>query len=226
MWAVRYLTAVCRLITYYGVSPSIWSLSHFSCLTLPSISPLLPSLYFSLCCSLSPPPHHTSPFITPSPCIAPLLVLTPSPSFPLLLCCLHSFPALISLPYHLISPHLASLLPSPHLYLLLPSPHLSAVAPACAFLSQLHEILFLGVLSGRLFLYDGLSFTTRVIRLRSKQDSCAVCGTSPTIHELIDYVQFCGSAADDKGHQLKVNWYLNVIYSIHINLTIIAITAA
>jgi adenylyltransferase and sulfurtransferase len=38
----------------------------------------------------------------------------------------------------------------------------------------------------------------RKISLRGKQDSCAVCGSNPTITKLVDYNAFCGSSADDK----------------------------
>lgn len=38
----------------------------------------------------------------------------------------------------------------------------------------------------------------RTMRLRQKKKDCAICGENPTIHELIDYVQFCNGAADDK----------------------------
>ncbi|KAF6032996.1 MOCS3 [Bugula neritina] len=56
-----------------------------------------------------------------------------------------------------------------------------------------------GSLTGRLFLYDGLSFTTRVVKLRPRQPSCVVCGDTPSVTELVDYLEFCGvSSADDK----------------------------
>ncbi|KAI8987117.1 hypothetical protein BDB01DRAFT_719634 [Pilobolus umbonatus] len=38
----------------------------------------------------------------------------------------------------------------------------------------------------------------RTMKLRHKKKDCAVCGENPTIRELVDYVQFCGSGADDK----------------------------
>jgi adenylyltransferase/sulfurtransferase len=40
-------------------------------------------------------------------------------------------------------------------------------------------------LAGRLFLFDALSFETRVVKIRKDPDT-------PEIKELIDYVQFCG----------------------------------
>ncbi|CEI98604.1 hypothetical protein RMCBS344292_12709 [Rhizopus microsporus] len=46
----------------------------------------------------------------------------------------------------------------------------------------------------------------RTMRLRQKKKDCAICGESPTITELIDYVQFCqGEANDDvvSEHLLK-----------------------
>jgi molybdopterin/thiamine biosynthesis adenylyltransferase/rhodanese-related sulfurtransferase len=56
--------------------------------------------------------------------------------------------------------------------------------------------LLLGVgrpLIGRLLLYDALDMTVREMKVR-KDPKCPICGTNPTIHELIDYDQFCGVA--------------------------------
>lgn len=38
----------------------------------------------------------------------------------------------------------------------------------------------------------------RSVKLRPKKIDCVVCGDNPTIKELQDYVQFCGSGALDK----------------------------
>ncbi|KAI9481271.1 MAG: hypothetical protein EXX96DRAFT_566085 [Benjaminiella poitrasii] len=38
----------------------------------------------------------------------------------------------------------------------------------------------------------------RTIRLRERKKDCAICGENPTMTELIDYVQFCQGAANDK----------------------------
>lgn len=46
-------------------------------------------------------------------------------------------------------------------------------------------------LIGRLMLYDALSMRFRELKLR-RNPACPVCGDHPTIHELIDYEQFCG----------------------------------
>ncbi|HEX6643848.1 MAG TPA: molybdopterin-synthase adenylyltransferase MoeB [Gemmatimonadales bacterium] len=57
--------------------------------------------------------------------------------------------------------------------------------------------LLLGVgdtLVGRLVLFDALRFRTRELALRKDPD-CPVCGTSPTVTELIDYDAFCGMPA-------------------------------
>jgi adenylyltransferase/sulfurtransferase len=54
--------------------------------------------------------------------------------------------------------------------------------------------LLLGIgdpLIGRLLLFDALSMEFRELALR-KNPSCPVCGTDPTIRELIDYEAFCG----------------------------------
>ncbi|KAG2219854.1 hypothetical protein INT45_000741 [Circinella minor] len=44
----------------------------------------------------------------------------------------------------------------------------------------------------------------RSIKLRGKKENCLVCGENPTITELIDYVEFCGSGATDKEASLFV----------------------
>jgi adenylyltransferase/sulfurtransferase len=54
--------------------------------------------------------------------------------------------------------------------------------------------LILGIgepLKGRLLLYDALAMRFRELKLR-KNAECPVCGDHPTIHELIDYQEFCG----------------------------------
>src|SRR5947209_2886308 len=54
--------------------------------------------------------------------------------------------------------------------------------------------LILGIgepLVGRLLLYDALGMRFRELKLRKNPD-CPVCGEHRTIHQLIDYNQFCG----------------------------------
>ena len=54
--------------------------------------------------------------------------------------------------------------------------------------------LILGIgepLVGRLMLYDALAMRFRELKLR-RNPECPMCGDRPTIHELIDYQQFCG----------------------------------
>ncbi|MBI3207684.1 MAG: molybdopterin-synthase adenylyltransferase MoeB [Candidatus Solibacter usitatus] len=46
-------------------------------------------------------------------------------------------------------------------------------------------------LAGRLMLYDALNMKFREMRLRKSPD-CPICGPHRTIHQLIDYHQFCG----------------------------------
>ncbi len=58
--------------------------------------------------------------------------------------------------------------------------------------------LLLGIgepLIGRLLLYDALRMTFRELKLR-KEPACPVCGPNRTIHQLIDYEQFCGVAPE------------------------------
>lgn len=44
---------------------------------------------------------------------------------------------------------------------------------------------------GRLLLFDALKMKFRELKLR-KNPECPICGENPTIHELIDYEEFCG----------------------------------
>jgi molybdopterin/thiamine biosynthesis adenylyltransferase/rhodanese-related sulfurtransferase len=46
-------------------------------------------------------------------------------------------------------------------------------------------------LVGRLLLYDALDMTFREMKVR-KNPRCPICGTEPTIRQLIDYQEFCG----------------------------------
>ena len=54
--------------------------------------------------------------------------------------------------------------------------------------------LILGIgepLIGRFLVFDALRMKFRELKLRKDPD-CPVCGTHPTVTELIDYEQFCG----------------------------------
>ncbi|KAI8618672.1 hypothetical protein BC830DRAFT_1165973 [Chytriomyces sp. MP71] len=52
--------------------------------------------------------------------------------------------------------------------------------------------------SQKLMLFDAVSGSMRVVKLRGRRPDCAICGNEPTITDLIDYVQFCGANATDK----------------------------
>jgi len=49
---------------------------------------------------------------------------------------------------------------------------------------------------GRLLIYDALELSFKDIRVR-KDPECAICGKNPTITELIDYEEFCGTVSDE-----------------------------
>jgi len=51
-------------------------------------------------------------------------------------------------------------------------------------------------LAGRLMIYDALDMTYRSVTVR-KDPECPVCGKNPTITELIDYEEFCGTVSED-----------------------------
>jgi len=55
-------------------------------------------------------------------------------------------------------------------------------------------------LIGRLLLVDALGMSFRTLKLRKNPD-CPVCGTHPTVTELIDYNQFCGIAPPTEANQ-------------------------
>ncbi|HWW22825.1 MAG TPA: molybdopterin-synthase adenylyltransferase MoeB [Edaphobacter sp.] len=66
--------------------------------------------------------------------------------------------------------------------------------------------LILGIgdpLIGRLLLVDALGMSFRTLKLRKNPD-CPVCGTNPTVTELIDYDQFCGIAPPSSVGPLEV----------------------
>lgn len=75
------------------------------------------------------------------------------------------------------------------------------VLPGLLGVMQATEVikLILGVgepLVGRLVLVDALAMRFRELRVR-KNPECPVCGTHPTVTELIDYNQFCGIRGEE-----------------------------
>ncbi len=57
-------------------------------------------------------------------------------------------------------------------------------------------------LSGRLFLFDAASFTTRTLNLQRSKDN-PLNGENPTQTELIDYQQFCGINNEQESQEVK-----------------------
>jgi adenylyltransferase/sulfurtransferase len=51
-------------------------------------------------------------------------------------------------------------------------------------------------LVGRLMIYDALEMSYRTLQIK-KDPECPVCGKQPTITELIDYEEFCGTVSED-----------------------------
>jgi adenylyltransferase/sulfurtransferase len=93
---------------------------------------------------------------------------------------------------------------------LYPTPPPPGLVPSCAEAGVLGALcgtvgsiqatevlkLILGIgdsLNGRLLLYDALSMEMRQVRVR-RDPNCVVCGDNPTITQLIDYDEFCGTA--------------------------------
>ncbi len=60
-------------------------------------------------------------------------------------------------------------------------------------------------LIGRLLVFDAMRLKFRELRLRKNPD-CPVCGTHPTVKELIDYEEFCGLTAPEEqvGEEFKI----------------------
>ncbi len=56
-------------------------------------------------------------------------------------------------------------------------------------------------LIGRLLVFDALKMSFRELKLR-KNPNCPICGENPTIHEFIDYEQFCGIFPSDDSDAL------------------------
>lgn len=53
-------------------------------------------------------------------------------------------------------------------------------------------------------LFDALSLSFRELKLKRAAD-CPVCGDSPTLHELIDYDQFCGVPSNEERNMETVS---------------------
>ena len=89
--------------------------------------------------------------------------------------------------------------PPPELALNCAEAGVLGVVPGVIGLLQATEVLKLLLqqgepLIGRLLVYDALSMQIRQFSL-PKDPDCEVCGTSPTIHEPIDYEAFCAATA-------------------------------
>ena len=66
-------------------------------------------------------------------------------------------------------------------------------------------------LIGRLLLFDALDMKFKELKLR-KNPGCPLCGTNPTIKELIDYEAFCGVREElDKGLELSARTFKQLL---------------
>lgn len=57
-------------------------------------------------------------------------------------------------------------------------------------------------LKGRLLVFDALGMNFRQLKIR-KDPACPICGPNRTIHQLIDYHQFCGVPNDDEASKAR-----------------------
>jgi adenylyltransferase/sulfurtransferase len=92
------------------------------------------------------------------------------------------------------------------------------ILPGLVGIIQATEVikLILGIgdsLVGRLLLVDALGMNFRTLKLRKNPD-CPVCGTNPTVTELIDYDQFCGVPKPAEAGPLEVAKDKNVTGSV------------
>ena len=92
------------------------------------------------------------------------------------------------------------------------------ILPGLVGIIQATEVikLILGIgdtLVGRLLLVDALEMNFRTLKLRKNPD-CPVCGTNPTVTELIDYDQFCGIPKPTETGPLEVAKDQNVTGSV------------
>ncbi|MBC8334407.1 MAG: molybdopterin-synthase adenylyltransferase MoeB [Anaerolineales bacterium] len=60
-------------------------------------------------------------------------------------------------------------------------------------------------LIGKLLLYNALDMSFDFVKLK-KNPACTVCGTNPTVTELIDYEEFCGVPGHDTGGSIESDW--------------------
>ena len=58
-------------------------------------------------------------------------------------------------------------------------------------------------LIGRLLLFDAVQMKFRELKLRKNPD-CPICGTHPTVKELIDYEEFCGIRGEEAKAEVRV----------------------
>ncbi len=103
---------------------------------------------------------------------------------------------------------------------LFPSPPPPGMVPSCAeggvlgvlpgIVGSLQASEVLKVLTGmgdplvgRLFLFDALHFTSRILKVQ-RDETNPLTGTQPTLAELIDYEEFCGLTEADLSGQITV----------------------
>ncbi len=82
------------------------------------------------------------------------------------------------------------------------------VLPGIVGTLQASEVikLILGIgkpMIGRLLLFDALEMKFRELKLR-KDSTCPICGENPSIHELIDYEEFCGVRGQEAEDNIAV----------------------
>jgi len=63
-------------------------------------------------------------------------------------------------------------------------------------------------LIGRLLTFDALAMRFRELKLK-KDPACPICGEHRTIHELIDYEQFCGITPSEQAEEVAMQWEID-----------------
>ena len=85
------------------------------------------------------------------------------------------------------------------------------VGPVCGVIGSLQALEVINIIardvaphSGKLFIFAGNTGLTKSVQLRERSNDCAVCGDTPTVTELMDYIQFCGSGPNDGPRHLDL----------------------
>ena len=79
------------------------------------------------------------------------------------------------------------------------------IGPVTGVIGSLQALEVIKIITGldasyskKMLVFDGLTGTIRIFKLRNKRIDCDVCGENPSVTKLIDYELFCNTKACDK----------------------------